>query len=107
MLNREIAIEGDLALLSKPANWRCRYCYREALPRGDGEGSPVADTIADPGTMLIPMPVVLILPMVARLEPRDREQEIEASTLHESLPMAERRLLIDESRQSWQAQAPA
>ncbi len=94
-LNREIAIEGDLALLSKPAQLAMRYerdawkRYREAMKVLQ---SPIQSPI--PAPMPIPMPVVPIPPTVARPEPRDRERN-EANSA-ESL-RKERRLLIDEA----------
>ncbi len=88
-LNREIAIEGDLALLSKPAQLAMRYerdawkRYREAMK-----------VLQSPTPAPMPMPVAPIPPTVARPEPRDRERN-EANSA-ESL-RKERRLLIDEA----------
>ena len=87
-INREIAIEGDLALLSKPAQLAMRYerdawkRYREAMK-----------VLQSPTPA--PMPVAPVPPVVAaRPEPSDRERN-EANSA-ESL-RKERRLLIDEA----------
>jgi hypothetical protein len=89
-MNREIAIEGDLALLSKPAQLAMRYereawrRYREAIK-----------VLQAPAPAPKPMPVAPIPPVIAaRPEPRDRERN-EANSAG-SLRQ-ERRRLIDEA----------
>jgi hypothetical protein len=84
-MNRQIAIEGDLALLSKPAQLAMRY-EREAWKRYR-EAMKVLQSPTP-----APIPVAPVPPVVAaRPQPSDRERN-EANSFRE-----ERRLLLDQA----------
>ncbi len=90
-MNREIAIEGDLALLSKPAQLAMRY-ERDAWKRYREAMKVLQSPTPAPMPVAPIPPTVTARPSPARPQPSQRNEANSAESLRK-----ERRLLIDEA----------